>query len=202
MRRSAILGLAAAGLLAAAVSAGPASADAAGLRWELGIRTETPTWVRVPEAEGRTRLVWTMFYTVENKTGETRKPAVRAEIRTDTGKKFPDTNDALAVLAVKKKHQLDSLPTAVDLLKGIEDGKSMRCLATFGAVDDRAKKLELRIYGLHDPIHAVKGKQVHEIRYWCVKYERKGDEFGRSEDDWKTTSSGWVTEEPEKKAEN
>jgi hypothetical protein len=197
MRRSAIFGLAAAGVLAAA-----SAAAAEGLRWELGIKTETPAWVRVEGAEGRTRVVWNVCYTVENKTGATRKPAVRAEMHTDTAKKFPDTGDVLAIKAMKKKLQVDELGTAVDLLKGIEDGKSARCVATFGAVDDRAKKLELRIYGLHDPLHMVKGKQVHEIRYWRVKYERSGDEFGRTEDAWKTISSEWVTEEPEKKPEN
>jgi len=184
------------------VLAASSAAAAGGLRWELGIKTETPTWVRVADQGERSHVVWAMAYTVENKTGETRKPAVRAEIRTDTNKKFLDTNDVLALKAMKKKLQDDSLATAVDLLKGIEEGKSVRCVATFGSLDDHAKKLELRIYGLHDPVTMVKGKEVHEIRYWRVKYERSGDEFGRTEDAWKTTSSGWVTEEPEKKAEN
>lgn len=201
MRRSAIIGLAAAGALAAA-SAASGHPSTTGLRWELGIKTETPTWVRVADQGDKTRVVWAMCYTVENKSGETRKPAVRAEIRTDTDKKFLDNNDVLAVKAMKKKLQVDELATAVDLLKGIEDGKSLRCVATFGTLDDHARKMELRIYGLHDPITMVKGKQVHEIRYWRVKYERTGDEFGRTEDEWKTLSSGWVTEEPEKKAEN
>jgi len=198
MRRSAIHGLAAAVVLAAA-----SAALAGGLRWELGIKTETPTWVKVPDGPGdRTRVVWVGVYTVENKTGETRKPTVRCEIHTDTNKVFRDGGDALAIRAMRKKAGNEDLGTAVDLLKGIDDGKSLRCVATFGAVDDRAKKLELRIYGLHDPVHMVQGKEVHEIRYWSVKYERKGDEFGRTEDPWKTLSSGWVTEEPEKKPEN
>ena len=197
MRRSAILGLSAAVVLAAA------SAAVAGLRWQLGIKTETPSWVKVNDGPGeRTRVAWYGIYTVENKTGETRKPTVRCEIHTDTKKVFRDDGDALAIRALKKRAGNENLATAVDLRAGIENDKSVRCVATFGAVDDRAKKLELRVYGLHDPVHQVKGKLVHEIRYWRVQYERPGDEFGRTEDAWKTTSSGWVTEEPEKKAEN
>ena len=198
MRRSTLVGLAAAAVLAAS-----SAAIAGGLRWELGIKTETPSWVKVSDGPGdRTRVVWYGCYTVENKTGETRKPTVRCEIHTDTKKVFRDGGDAQAILALKKRAGNESLATAVDLRKGIDNDKSLRCVATFGAVDDRAKKLELRIYGLHDPVHQVKGKEVHEIRYWRVQYERPGDEFGRTEDAWKTVSSGWVTEEPEKKAEN
>ena len=190
MRRSAILGLAAAAVLAVA-----SAAVAEGLRWELGIKHDTPSWVRVPAGDGKTALSWLMTYQVENKSGAARKPSVRAELRTDTSKTFGDSGDPLTVKAAKTKTGTKDLCTAADLRAGIEDGKTVACVATFGAVDDLAKKIELRVYGLMDPVSMVKGKQVYEEKYWQAKYERKGDEFGRTEDAWKLVSCGWMMEE-------
>ena len=121
---------------------------------------------------------------------------MRAVIVTDTGRNHPDTGDPVTIDAVKKKLDVKELATASDLRKGIEDGQKVKCVATFGEVDKYAHKLELRIYGLLDPVSMVKGKQVYEVKYWQVKYERKGDEFRRTEDAWTMVSSGWVTEEP------
>ena len=196
MRGSRIAGLAAGAVLGLA-----AAAVAGGLRWELGFTNQTPAWVKVAGAGDRTSICWTMLYDVENKTGDARKPSLRAEIRTDTKKTFGDTSDPAAIAAVKKANDLKELCTAADLRAGIEDGKKVKCVATFGDVDKYAKKMELRVYGLCDPITMVKGKQVYETRYWQVQYERTGDEFGRTEDAWKKVSSGWKVEEPEKKAE-
>ena len=191
MRRSALFGLAAAALLSAA-----SVAAAEGLRWQLGFRHATPTWIKVQDAGESSTVRWYMTYTVENRTGEARKPVIRAEIRTDTGKTFGDTGDPRTIAAFKKAANLDEVATFLDLRKGIEDGKAVKCIATFGRVDDYATKLELRVYGLEDPVTMVKGKQVFEVRYWSVQYERKGDEFRRTEDPWKTVSSGWVVEAP------
>ena len=189
MRRSAILGLAAAAALSAAAVA------AEGLRWELGFKHETPTWAKVQVTAEKTAVCWYMTYQVENKTGAARKPAVRVEILTDTKKTFRDNADPLTISAAKKALDVKEIATAGDLKKGIEDGATVKCIATFGEVDNLAKQLELRVYGLMDPITMVKGKEVFEIKYWQVTYQRKGDEFGRTEDAWKVVSSGWKTEE-------
>ncbi len=198
-----VLGLAAVAVVGASLLSGAGALALAdgmpGLRWKLGVKNETPTWIRVSAAEGKTSIAWYMRYTVENKTGAARKPTVRAELKTDTAKTFVDNGDPLVMKAVKEKLQVKEFTTAQDLLKGIDDGASKDCLASFGDVDKYAKKIELRIYGLMDPVTMVKGKEVFEVVYWSVKYERKGDEFNRTEDAWKQISSGWVTEEPPKK---
>ena len=193
MRRSAMWGLAAVALASAAAVAGE------GLRWELGFKHATPTWAKIQVSADKTAVAWYMAYDVENKTGAARKPAVRCEIRTDTKKTFSDNADPLVIAAAKRALDVKEIATAADLKKGIEDGAKVKCVATFGAVDDEAKKLELRVYGLMDPVTMVKGKEVFEVKYWQVIYERKGDEFGRTEDPWKTVSSGWKTEEETKK---
>lgn len=194
MRRSTILGLAAAAVLAAAsVAAAPAIAE--GLRWELGFKHDTPSWVRIPAGEGKTAISWYVTCTVENRTGAARKPAVRAVLLTDTKKEITDCGCPLTLKAVRVRTGNRDLVLAGDLHSGgIEDGKAVAAVATFGAVDDQAKRIELRVYGLVDPVSMVKGKQVNEVKYWQAKYERKGDEFGRTEDPWKCLSSGWVTE--------
>jgi hypothetical protein len=190
MRRSAIWGLAA----AAALCASAVAADA--LRWELGFKHETPTWAKIKLAEDKTAIHWYMTYTVENKTGAVRKPSVRAEILTDTKKTHRDDSNPLVLSEVKKSLGVKEIATAGDLKKGIENDATVKCVATFGEVDKHAKKLELRVYGLMDPVTMVKGKEVYEVKYWQVVYERKGDEFNRTEDPWKVVSSGWKTEEP------
>ena len=195
MRRSAILGLAAAAVMA--VSGVAALADGPGLRWELGFKHETPTWVKIQVEKAKTRVAWYMTYQVENATGATRKPAIRAVLLADTvrNNEFKDTCDAGTVKAVKEATGVKEYSTAIDLRAGIDDGKKVACVATFGAVNDEAKKIELRVYGLMDPVNQVNGKEVYEVKYWSAKYERKGDEFQRTEDKWKLVSSGWVVEE-------
>lgn len=192
MRRSAIWGLAAAAVMAAGAVA------AEGLRWELGFKHATPTWAKIQVAADKTAIAWYMTYQVENKTGSARKPAIRAELLTDTKKTFRDNADPLVIKAAKKALDVTEISTAGDLKKGIEDGATVKCVATFGEVDNEAKRLELRVYGLMDPVTMVKGKEVFEVKYWQVIYERKGDEFGRTEDAWKAVSSGWKTEEEKK----
>jgi hypothetical protein len=191
MRRSAILGLAAAAVLATV-----SVAAAEGLRWQLGVKNETPTWIRTEGVAGKTDLSWYMTYEVENKTGAARTPTVRAVIVTETGKKHIDSGDPVVIEAVKTKLDNKDLKTASDLRKGIDDGAKVTCVATFGNVDKYAQQLDMRIYGLEDPVTMVKGKQVYEVRYWNVKYQRKGDEFRRTEDNWNVVSSGWVVEAP------
>lgn len=188
---------AAAAVLAAASLA---VADGPGLRWELGFKHDTPSWVKIEGTGGKSAVKWYMTYRVENATGAARKPAVRAVLLADTvrNNEFPDTGDAATVKAVKEKTGAKELSTAADLRAGIEDGKTVSCVATFGGLNDEAKKFELRVYGLMDPVTQVKGKEVFEVKYWSAKYERKGDEFQRTEDPWKLVSSGWVTEEPKK----
>ncbi|MHC4923140.1 MAG: hypothetical protein ACYTG4_03565 [Planctomycetota bacterium] len=189
MRRSLILGLASVAVMAFATAA-----VADGLRWKLNFNHETPTWVRIPAAEGRTRVSWFMQYTVENKSGDTRKPLVRIEAHTDTKKVYRDSNDPRTMKAAKKKLKNDKLKSSWSLRKGVADGAKVNCIAAFGAVDDLAKQMEVRVYGLEDTVNQIDGKKYNEVRYWKAVYTRKGDEFKRTEDNWKLKSSGWVTE--------
>ncbi len=193
MRRSALLGIAVAALVAVS-----SAAAAAALRWKLGLKHDTPSWVRVPAEGGKTRVAWYMTYAVENRTGEERKPTLRIEIRGPKDAVYRDSCDAAIKAATEKKTGAKDLATASDLRKdGVADGASKSCVATFSDVDDHADALELRIYGLMDPVDVVQGKRFNDIRYWQVKYERKGDEFRRAEDPWKAVSSGWVVEKRE-----
>ena len=161
MRRSAILGLAAAAILCVA---GAAAAE--GLRWQLGYRNDVPAWVRIPGVGDKTTISWYMTWEVENRTGAARKPSVRTLLLTDTGKTFPDSGDPLTVEAVKKALQVKEIAIAADLRKGIDDAAKVKGVATFGDVDKFAKKVELRVYGLLDPVTMVKGKQVYEVKFW------------------------------------
>jgi hypothetical protein len=190
MRRSVTLGLAAMTFIG--VAAAVAAADS--IRWTLHYRNEAPTWVTVPAAGGKTKVAWVMAWTVTNKTGAERTPSVHMTLHGPKDQVFADGQDAAAVAAAKRKWKVETLATASSLKKGIADGAEVKGVATFGAVDDLAKEVELRVHGLRDNLDTVAGKTFHETSYWSVKYQRKGDEFRRTEDAWKEVSSGWVVE--------
>ncbi len=192
MRRSWLLGLAATTVVAAASIA---AADV--VRWSLKLEHGAPEWVRISAGTDGTRVAWYMSYSLSNASGAARKPMVRVELRTDTDKVYGDNGDARVVAAVKKATGDKSLVTAFDVARGIGDGDTVKCVASFGEVDNMAHAAELRVYGLMDAIDTVAGKKYREVRYWRVKYQRKGDEFRRTEDKWKAVESGWVVESRE-----
>jgi putative hemolysin len=189
MRRPLLLGLAAVVLCAAATVA---VADS--LRWSLGLSHDVPSWVRINVGAGKTVAASYLKYTVHNASGDARKPNVRIEFHTDSGKVYRDGGDPRVVSAASKTLKISDLKTAWDLRTGIANDAKVNCIASFGEIDVMAKTGELRVYGLQDPIDVVDGKKFQDIRYWSVKYTRTGDEFRRTEDSWKQGEAKWVVE--------
>ena len=125
------------------------------------------------------------------------------------------TTDNIARQAgVSRGAMLHHYPTRFDLIRAAVQHINLMRLAWFteeetriqqGAehsrveegIDDLAKSMEVRVYGLEDPVNQVKGKKYNEVRYWKAVYTRKGVEFKRTEDKWKLKSSGWVVEKSE-----
>ena len=62
-------------------------------------------------------------------------------------------------------------------------GASVDGLANFGRIDPNADDLEVRVYGLFDPVwRDRKGNVYSERRVLVLTYGRQGDEYNRQDD--------------------
>ncbi len=181
MKRSLVAAaLLGAGLLTALASSDPAGAQSA--RWRLDFEPGDFTFVVAgPASSGSGRAQYYLPYTVSNGTDSARRPRLRLEVRTETKKTFGDFYDADAYRAIAKDLRAKSVKSTA-MLRGadLESGKSTSAAAHFGTMDDNADNLEVRVYGLWDPIiHDRRGKTWVENRVRVLKYRRYGDEYKR-----------------------
>jgi hypothetical protein len=126
-----------------------------------------------------------LSYTVKNGGDEAREARLRIELRTETAKTYADRYDAAASRAYAKAKGLKMAPSSTFGLRKspLAAGAKVAGLATFGSIDPNADKLQVRVYGLWDPI--VKDDKGHvwaERRVLVLDYERRGDEYRRAED--------------------
>jgi hypothetical protein len=177
MKRYLIAAAAVAGLVAGAVSATP-SADAAGLRL---LDFEAGEFSNVV-AGGSTHYYLT--YTLKNNRDEASQPKVRIEVRTETDRTYGDHHDARVAEAVAEATGNDGLHSGAKI-RGAEiaSGASTEGLANFGRVDPNADELQVRVYGLFDPVwRDRKGNVYSERRVLVLNFRRYGDEYSRHED--------------------
>lgn len=177
MKRYLIAAAAVAGLVAGAVSASP-TADAAGIRLLNFQAGEFDNVV----AGGASHYYLT--YTLENTREESVKPKLRIELRTETDKTYGDHYDARVYDAVAEAARKDGFASAAKIRSGeMGGGDAVAGLANFGRVDPNADDLEVRVYGLFDPVwRDRKGNVFSERRVLVLKYRRYGDEYNRQDD--------------------
>lgn len=176
------------GLMAADVS-GDSRAEAAG-RWRLDFDAGNFAHAVIKSVDGSTAHYY-LTYSVTNGTDEARDARLRVELRTDTEKVYADRYDTAVAEKAKKKHKMDSLSSTFGLRsEALESGASKDAIAVFGQLDPNADELEVRVYGLWDPIYRdLKGRTWSERRVLVLKYERPGDEYGRASDTVRFVSS-------------
>jgi hypothetical protein len=160
-----------------------ARAEAAG-RWRLDF--EPGDFGNVVTRTGtKDRTQYYLSYSVKNGTDEALDARLRIELRTETKKTYPDRYDAAASRAYAKAKGLKTAPSSTFGLRksAMAAGSMANGLATFGSLDPNADKLQVRVYGLWDPIvKDDKGQVWAERRVLVLNYERAGDEYRRSED--------------------
>ncbi len=172
-----LIATAAAAALFGAVALAPESADAAG-RWRINF---TPGEMANVISGGKASYY--MTYSVKNASGSARKAPIRIELRTETKKTYGDHYDAGTSRAVAKdegkvRHSTRAIRSTELADSGAADG-----LASFGRIDPNADELEVRVYGLWDPIVRDKrGRTFAERRVLVLKYKRSGDEYNRPSD--------------------
>jgi hypothetical protein len=189
MKRYLIAAAAVAGLVAGAFSALP-SASAAGIRL-LNFQAGEFTSV---VAGGNAHYYLT--YTLDNARDEAVKPKLRVELRTDTDKTYGDHYDARTYEAAAKAAGSDGYASAAKI-RGTDlgGGSSVEGLAHFGRIDPNADELEVRVYGLFDPVwRDRKGNVYSERRVLVLSYQRQGDEYNRPDDAISLVSSSQEVE--------
>lgn len=178
-----LFALAAAATLAVAATASFEPASAAG-RWRLDFEPGEFTYVVVGPNDGTGKVEYYLPYTVSNGSADAVNPRLRLEVRTETKKTFGDRFSARAYKAIAKSQRKKSVSSTFQLREtSLEKGNSASAAAHFGAMDDHADELEVRVYGLWNPVYVEKdGKRWRENRYLSLKYRRYGDEYRRYED--------------------
>ena len=176
------------GLLAADVT-GDSRAEAAG-RWRLDFAGGTLSHAVLTATDGSSSHYY-LTYTVTNGMEEAREARIRIELRTDTDKTYRDRYDAAVVAKAEKNLKKEGLSSTFGLRKeALESGSAKEAIAVFGELDPDADELEVRVYGLWDPIYRdLKGRTWSERRVLVLKYERPGDEYRRTEDTIRFVSS-------------
>lgn len=164
-------------------------ATAAG-RWRLDFEPGDFSHVVVAPKLGAGKVVYYLPYTLTNGSDADRTPRVRIEVRTGTKKTFGDHFDAAAYAAIGKDLKKKKVNSTFDLRASeLGTGKATEAAAHFGRMDDNADDLEVRVYGLWDPVYTDnRGKTWSENRVLVLKYHRAGDEYKRYEDPIKLVS--------------
>jgi hypothetical protein len=177
MKRYLIAAAVVAGLVAGAVSAVP-QADAAGIRL---LNFKAGEFTNVVAGGGSH---YYLTYTLENARDDATKPKLRVELRTDTDRTYGDHFDARVFEAAAEAHDHDGYSSAAKIRSAdLGAGASVDGLANFGRIDPNADDLEVRVYGLFDPVwRDRKGKVFSERRVLVLKYKRQGDEYNRQDD--------------------
>jgi len=178
MKRLLFAMAAVAGLALGAASGLPA-ADAAGIR----LMNFTPGAFENVVTGGSAHYYLT--YSLENGREDSARPKLRIELRTDTDKTYGDTYDAPTFEAVAKASRSDEARKSTTQIcaADLAGGASVDGLAHFGRIDPNADELEVRVYGLWDPISRDrKGNVYSERRVLVLKYARQGDEYNRPDD--------------------
>lgn len=179
-----------------AVLEGGRAAVAGGHRLvDLARGTLQPVFASGPTGRGATSYV--LDYKVSNAVGKPVRPTLRFELRTDTNKTHGDSYDAHTFRAATKLLGRKEEPASTASIRASElaAGASVDGLANFGAVDPNADDLEVRVYGLWDPVYRDRwGRTWSEKRVLVLKYERKGDEYDRHYDAIRLVSAQEVLE--------
>lgn len=177
MKRYLIAAAAVAGLVAGVVAATP-SADAAGLRlldFQAGRFSNVITGGKAS---------YYLTYTLANSRDEATRPKLRIELRTETDKTYGDHYDSRAYTAAAEANDHEGYVSAAKIRSAdMAAGASADGLAHFGRIDPNADFLEVRVYGLFDPVwRDRKGNVYSERRVLVLQYRRYGDEYNRPDD--------------------
>lgn len=131
---------------------------------------------------GKGEARYYLKYRLANVSGEEQTPRIKVVLTTDTGKRYVDHFDAAVMKSLKAHDGSGQAPaTAAALRKEAmpADGHS-EGVAVFGAIDPNADDLQVRVYGLWDPIiRDRKGRKYIERRVLVLDYARSGDEYER-----------------------
>ncbi len=196
MNRKLLLVFASAALVGAGVAArvGGSDAYAGGGRAHFEF---TPGEMDVAiTGHGRDAASYYLPYTLKNPMDEAMTPRLYIEVRTETNRTSADRSDQKVVAAAEKSLKTKGLKTTNELrAQELAAGAAAQGVADFGNIDPYAHDLQVRVYGLFDPVVRTRnGKVYSEKRVLVLQFGRQGDEYDRPLD---PISLKWKKEEVE-----
>lgn len=197
MKKTALLGVS---LFAFLILATPGAAYD---RYQMDFEVGQPKVVIVTDALGKGTPFMYVTFKVTNNTGKERVLSLSILARSDTKKRIEGEDrkvevragfDARAMKAILKKERKKKLLSMAGVQGTIKPGETKEAVAIFPQPDPEMDRMELRVYGLVDPIDVVDGKRFHEVKVLSLHYVRPGDEFGHTGDAIKFSKKKWVIE--------
>jgi len=199
-------------LAALVVALGPApvrAQDGKYERYELGVEIGTFDHVTVFDVAGGSKTYYYLPLKITNDTGKERDVVIHVKATTDSqewvkddseegGRLEPRTyvgsTDPAALKALRKKLRKPELLALTDLSGKIAPGASKDGVAIFHNLDPEMDRMDVRIYGLVDPIDDRGTVKAVERKALSLKYERLGDEVRHTEDLLRLMKKEWVVE--------
>lgn len=178
-------------------AAQPNAVPANDVRWALeaqvvGVGTVT---TRGNEGPG-TYLYMVVDFTNKNGRDVPLKPSIQVD--TDVrGRSYRASFDATVKKAVEKSRN-EELKSWNEVRGTIGDGKTVRCIATFGRIDPQVDRFFAHMQGLKDRVFEDNYKTWVEDLALTLEYRRTGDEFYRQFDLLKFVRRSWTTEKDRK----
>lgn len=167
------------------------SETASAVSWSLDLQVDKFGSVNVTTKSGKTKSIWYLAYTLENKSGlDAPLAPVHFRLDTDTDKTYRELVNKKAEELLEKKWDR-KLVTCREREETLGDGETLHGLVIFGELDDETDKIAITVTGLEDVVYRVGPKRFFQKRGLVLEWERPGDEYFTQRDPLKFKKRSW-----------
>ncbi len=207
MRRNLRLAFAFLVLTSLAVAVGPVRAEYD--RYEMDIEVGRLHHITAHDITGGGKVYWYLPFKITNNTDKERDIHVHVKATTDSkvwvkddseeggklvARTYVGISDPHALKALRKKFRNPKLLSITEMSGKIAAGASKEGVAVFMDLDPEMDRMDVRIYGLVDPVDDRGTVKAVERKALSLKYERLGDEIRPTEDMMRLLKKEWIVE--------
>jgi len=194
-------------LTSLAVAVGPVRAEYD--RYEMDIEVGKLHHVTVHDVIGGGKTYYYLPFKITNGTDKERDLLIHVKATTDSkvwvaddseeggklvARTYVGMSDAPVLKVLRKKFRNPKLMSLSEMSGKIAPGASKEGVAIFHDLDPEMDRMDLRIYGLVDPVDDRGTVKAVERKALSLKYERLGDEIRPTEDMLRLLKKEWVVE--------